>query len=87
MEAIEKTSPFLLGNIRYCLLPHPKAKIPSHKATQLGKLHQKLVPVTVVRWAKGSLDDHDLESICERFSSKDDVWSHDFLSGKLIPAM
>jgi hypothetical protein len=87
MEATEQMSPFRLGNIRYCLLPYSKANISSQKATQLGKLPQKLLPLTVIRWAKGSFDDHDLELICERFSTKDDVWSRDFLSGKPTPAM
>lgn len=82
MEKAEGTCLLSLRNTFYYLLPLPPGKIPLQQATQLDRFHEKLLPFTVLTWVKDLLNQSDLESVFDRFSTEDDVWCRDFSSGK-----
>jgi hypothetical protein len=73
---------FCVGSTLYCLLPHPAARLSRQQAVRLGKPDSGLLPLTIITWTRPLFTDHDVQSLSEQFSTKDDVWCHDFLSGE-----
>jgi hypothetical protein len=70
-----------IGNHRYLLTSTSKhPHLHKHLTEKLVRFDQEFIPTTVIDWSKTSFEPKDLESICQRFEKKDDVWSHDFLS-------
>ncbi|KAF7508712.1 hypothetical protein GJ744_008959 [Endocarpon pusillum] len=82
MEGFEKTRQCSIGSNLYYLLPHSVAKLSPQQVARLDTLDTfdgGLLPVTVLTCNRPCFTNHDAESVCEKFSLKDDVWCQAFL--------
>lgn len=80
MEVSDNPRQFSVGSNLYCLVSHPETKLPPQQTSELHKLGDELLLFTVINWNKPCFTGHDVDSIFERFSKKDDVWCGGFLS-------
>ena len=44
---------------------------------------QRYVAATVIHWDGDRFDNDDAERVSKKFSTLDDVWDHDFLTGNV----
>ncbi len=69
------------GDLTYYVLFDQRAGVlPLPLVSKLARFDQALVPSTVIEWPNIDFTPADLDSTCQSFGTKDDVWSADFLS-------
>ena len=73
---------FSINNTSYYIQPGSRATVPTSFLKGFESSSDQFIPATAVDWPKPSFSDHDLESTCQGFSTKDDVWCRSFLSSE-----